>query len=405
MRSIDGWIFVRPLKGLLLVITVLFLFITIHTCSASESQNKTLTEVSSYNFTSGFYNLVQYAENEKSNLYTVSETEIPYLNITYQAPSAGYLDIYLKPIVGPVPYIELDKYWEIKSLTYSKTLEEDEITYFFLSPPMTFSSSNFSQVVGGGITVWELYNWPNLSGLINYTFTTADETTFDLIYYPVYPKQGEEISLFTESNVEIHNITWKIVGEIIDWENNSDVLEIGSLDEGAYLVYVTGLDEFNISHSAQAQIVVESPLFEATFFDLSLFSVDYPESVNVGDSIPISAIVDYSLSYPTEVKIIFEDQQNGDEYAAINHILSGNGSIKFESNFEAIESESGIMNISLRMFYNTSSKWVELVDVARSVSIAVNDVEGPQVLPSFSFVSLSIGLILVLVVNLFKSRK
>jgi hypothetical protein len=403
MRSPDGWAWERPSKSLILVILLFFIIISTHTCQATEFQNMTLSEVTSYNFTKGYYNVVTFAENDEANFRIMHETDIPYLNITYKAPSDGYLDIYLIPLEGPVPYIELGEGWEIKSLTYSKNLEKNEATNFLLSPPMIFWSSNFSRVVGEDITLWELYKWPDLSGLINYTFTTTDEISFDLIWYPINPRQGERISLFTESNAKIVNITWTISGEGIDWENNSEVLEINSLDEGTYTVFVRGYDEFNNSHSVGSQIIIRPPVFEQAYFDLSLFSIDYPDSVNLGDLFSLKATVDYFLPDSTDIKLLIQNTVNGENYTDTSYTLNGNGSIQFTSNLEA--QESGVMNFNLRLFYSDGDDWVELDEASRAFSIIVNEYDGPHVMPTFSLVSLSIGLILVLTVNLLRSRE
>ncbi|MCW4013565.1 MAG: hypothetical protein NWF07_11325, partial [Candidatus Bathyarchaeota archaeon] len=66
-------------------------------CSATESQNKTLTEVSGYNFPAGYYNVVKILENTETEFRVLHETNIPYINITYTAPSHGLLEIAIKP--------------------------------------------------------------------------------------------------------------------------------------------------------------------------------------------------------------------------------------------------------------------------------------------------------------------
>ena len=93
---------------MLALILVIMLFQT-DICHATVSQNKTLTEVESYNFTKGFYNVVKYSQYNDGVFMILQETEIPYLNLSYIAPTDGYLDIYLHPINGPYPYIDLEE--------------------------------------------------------------------------------------------------------------------------------------------------------------------------------------------------------------------------------------------------------------------------------------------------------
>ena len=174
MLSSLRWVYERPSKSLLLALLLLVILVQTDSCSATESANKTLTEVKAYNFTDGFYNVVKFSEQNDGVFRIMHETEIIYLNLSYTAPTDGYLDIYLKPLFGPYPYIKLEDNWEIKSMTYSISLTQGESTYFLLSPPLIFSDYNSSLVVGGGLTLWELYTWPSLGGLINYTFTRYD---------------------------------------------------------------------------------------------------------------------------------------------------------------------------------------------------------------------------------------
>ena len=101
----------KSFKSIILFIFLLFIFSKTHLCHGTVSQNKTLSEINFYNFTQGYYNIVKYSENDDSNFRTIYETEVPYLNITFNAPSDGYLDIYLTPLEGPVPYINLDQEW------------------------------------------------------------------------------------------------------------------------------------------------------------------------------------------------------------------------------------------------------------------------------------------------------
>jgi len=117
MQSSDRWVLKKPSKILLLIL-VLFIIYNTEFCTASDEYNYTLAEISSYNFTEGFYNVVKYAEDINSDFEILHETEIPILNISYTAPSDGYLSITLTPVNGPVPYIILEEAWETNGYSY-----------------------------------------------------------------------------------------------------------------------------------------------------------------------------------------------------------------------------------------------------------------------------------------------
>jgi hypothetical protein len=394
MRTSYTLVCLKSFKGIILFLTLLFIFSKTSLCHATDSQNKTLSEVTSYNFTQGYYNVVKYSENDDSNFRIIYETEIPYLNITYNAPSDGYLEIYLTPLDGPVPYINLDQGWEIKSLTYSINLFKNETTYFLLTPPLIFSDYNSSRLVGGGLTLWEMYTWPNLSGQINYTFTTYDEISFELIMHPSKPVHGGKVNLFTQSNVKINNLTWTVSWSNIKWINETEVLEVENIEPGEYSVLVVGYDEFNNSHRAEiAFIVIPQKMREQSHTELSLFSVEYPYTVNLGDNIPIIATIDYYLSNTTEIKLIAQDTSNGEYYNEERYTLEGNGSIQLSTNIVA--EESGSMDLKLKFYYNKEKTWVLLDESSMMISIDVLDNDGTKNVPSFDILSLSLGFIII----------
>ena len=402
MPKAQRWVWEKPSKLIIPAILLFLFIITTPTCTA-ESQNTTLSDVSSYNFTDGFYNVVKYQQDGDTQWWILYETEIPYLNISYTAPSDGYLDIYLDPIDGPYPYIELDNRWEINSFTYSRNLEFKESVNYLITPPLFFSDYNSSHAVGLGTTLWGMYNWPKLSGLINYTFTSTDEISIDLVWHPSDPRQGDEINLFTYSNADIFNITWEIRGSDLNWINNSQVLEINGLSEGDYSVSVTCYDEFNNTHSAETIISIQPPVIEQEYFDISLFSINYPESINIGEIIEFKGIIDYSIPRNTEVKLVISDPGNTLNYTENQFTLYGNGSTNISHYLES--TESGLMAFIFSLYYDDNGKWIELEDSRRAFYISVTEPVESNQLPGFNPFSLAIGLSLIIIIGFLKNQK
>ena len=369
---------------------VFFLVFRLNFSSASGSEDGTLSEVSSYNFTDGFYNVVKYAETHNSDFRILHQTEIPTLNLSFTAPSDGYLSIKIIPINLPVPYITLSEEWESDGLHYTKNISNNETTYFVISPPLIFKDSNSSRVIGGEITIWELYVWPDLSGYIQYSFTPSDSINFEIIYYPSSPRQGDKINIFTTSNSNIQNITWHIVGEGIDWVNQSEILEVNSLSSGNYIISVTGFDFFKQKHIAQKLIQIIPPLIDKGYFDVRLFSVNYPESVPVGDSILINAIIDYSISDRTEVKCILTNLATDEDLDEKSYILEGSGSTNFKYNLNSVI--NGTMNFALKLFYKNEGKWIELNKERKSFAVNVFEKEEPNKFPIYIPIALIAGI-------------
>lgn len=402
MPSAQGWVWERPSK-LIIPAILLLIFINITPTCKAESQNTTLSEVSAYNFTNGFYQIVKYQQDGKNTWMILQESDIPYLNISYTAPKDGFLDIYIDPVNGPFPYIELDDYWEINTLTYSRSLGQDETVNYFLTPPLIFADYNSSRTVGLGITLWEMYTWPPLSGLINYTFTSTDEITFDLISHPSDPRQGDEISLFTRSNADIFDITWEITGNDFDWVNNSQVLEIENLIMGEYYIRVTGLDEFNNSHHAEAVISVQPPVHEYEYFDINLFSINYPESITLGEIIEFKAIIDYSVPTSTQIKCVLSDTGDTVTHTENQITLEGDGSSNFNHYMES--TEPGVLDFMLRVFYNQEGNWVEVDESTRVFTVTVEAPTESRQIPGFNPISLITGLTIIVLVNYMKNQK
>ncbi len=392
----------KPSKSLILALLLFMILIRVNTCSATVPQNKTLSEGSSYNFTEGFYTVVKFYENSETNFWVIYESDIPRLNITYKAPSDGYLDIYLNPLDGPFPYIELKDDWEINSITYSKTMRNNETTYFLISPPLIFSDYNSSRVVGGGTTLWEMYTWPRLTGLINYTFVSFADITLDINWYPVNPRQGDALSLFPVPNIDLHNYTWTISGNRVNWINNTEILELTSLPAGKYSVSVIGYDDFKYSHIAEKIIEIKTPLVQSSYFDIKLFSLKYPESVNIGDIITLTASIDYSLPRSIDVKYILVNPDTHENYSVSLDTLNGDGTTMFSSQLEA--EQNGVLEFIQKLYYNEDGVWVELDEAQRAFSISVNKVEESNTIPGFNLVSISSGLILTLYLSQFRAK-
>jgi hypothetical protein len=393
MPSAYRWVCEKPSRLSILAILLIIIAIRVNVCFATDSQNVTLREVSSYNFSEGYYNVVKEADTDSSNFRILYETDIPYLNITYRAPSDGYLKVMLTPIEGPVPYIQLSKGWETDGLSYSKSILYNDTAYLLLTPPLHFSSSNSSRVVGGLITIWELYNWPDLSGLINYTFTSSEDIYLDINWYPTAPREGDKISFFTYSNAKIFNSTWTISGQGINWVNKTDVLETSDLKAGQYDVSVQGYDEFNNSHTCEKVLTIKPPVLERAISDISLFSIDHPQSAHLGDEVPLLATIDYSVPESTEIKCVLSDPMQGKNITEKRFTLKGNGSTQFSYQFEA--KQSGAKSFLLLILYNDNGHWVELDNTRRAFSILITEPDNTQKLPGFNLVSIILGLFIV----------
>jgi len=400
MQSSDRWVLKKPSKILLLIL-VLFIIYNTEFCTASDEYNYTLAEISSYNFTEGFYNVVKYAEDINSDFEILHETEIPILNISYTAPSDGYLSITLTPVNGPVPYIILEEAWETNGYSYMINILSNQTVYFVISPPLSFSDYNTSQVVGGALTLWEMYVWPELAGYIHYSFIPSDEIIFDLIWYPTNPRQEEKISLFTNSNAALMNITWNVSGNNVNWINQSEILEVDSFDSGDYIIRVTGLDEFNQTHLAQKVLHVKPPIMDLKYFDVRLFSISHPESVFLGESIKISAILDYDIQTETEVKCLLTNPVTTEIFTEDIYVLDGNGSTNF--NYEFTSDETGIFNFILQLLHKVDGDWIE-IEESEIFSVNVSEYQENNELPGLALLAVFSGIIVTLLVYSIKKQ-
>ena len=361
------------------------------TCTATESQNTSLTETKGYHFNEGYYNIVSYAENSTADYWIFHQTKIPYINITYTAPSHGYLSVTLHPTQGNVPYIELSPGWDTDGLTYTSPMLKGETSYMLLTPPMQFSDQNTSSIVGGSIMKWEIYRWGNTTGEITHAFTASEDIILDLIMYPTDPKQGESITFFTDSNAEIKNTTWSI--SELDWLNQSQILEIDTLDARTYTVTVEGIDDFNNTHKASITFTVDPPTLNPQSYELSFFSVTYPETVILGSQVTISATIDYSIPVEAQLKCqLFNPSQDTVTHEQIYNV-SGSGSKHFTHQFPAqIEGTEAVL---LRLYYDTGAGWVEETSSEEQIIFTVAPPETNQIIPGFNPVSLLTGMVIL----------
>lgn len=400
MQSSDRWVFKKPLKILSLILVFLIFYKT-DFCAASDEYNYTLAEISSYNFTEGFYNVVKYAEDINSDFEILHKTEIPILNLSYTAPSDGYLSITIIPVNGPVPYIILEDVWETNGYSYMINILSNQTVYFVISPPLSFSDTNTSQVVGGAITIWEMYVWPELAGYMHYSFIPSDDIIFDIIWYPTNPRQEEKISLFTNSNAALMNITWNVSGNDINWVNQSEILELTSFDSGDYIVRVTGLDEFNQMHIAQEVLHIKPPIVDLEYFNVKLFSISHPESVFLGESIKISAIIDYNIPNDTEIKCSLTNPVTTEKFTEDIYILDGNGSTNFD--YEFVSYETGTFDFILQLLRKVDEDWIE-IEGSKIFSINVAESQENNELPVFPLMALFTIIIIRLLVYATKKQ-
>jgi len=388
MRIEARWV-CKP--SITLAIIVLFIALAHLTpCSATEQQNKALTEVTEYHFEKGYYNVQKYAEDSETDFWIVYETKIPYLNITYTAPSHGLLEITLKPTEGYVPYIELSEGWDTNGLTYTNPMLSDETSYLLLTPPLQFTDSNVSRIVGGSITLWEMYKWTNTTGKINYSFTSPDDITFELLIHPTRPIQGSPIDFFTISNSNLNNIKWDFPE--LNWINESETLEINGLDAGKYNIYVTAEDIFNNTHEAQIEFTVSPPSLNPQSYDLDFFSVTYPETVSQGEQVIVSATIDYSMPTAAEIKCQLYDPIENAVCKELVYSVSDSGSKQFNHQF--IADEEGVEPLIMKLYYDVGGGWVEVIDAERTMMITVNVANASTSIPGFKPIMMLIGITL-----------
>ena len=277
----------------------------------------------------------------------------------------------------------------------------NQTVYFVISPPLSFSDTNTSQVVGGAITIWEMYVWPELAGYLHYSFIPSDDIIFDIIWYPTNPRQEEKISLFTNSNAALMNITWIVSGNDINWVNQSEILELKSFDSGDYIVRVTGLDEFNQTHIAQEVLQIKPPIVDLEYFNVKLFSISHPESVLLGESIKISAIIDYNIPNDTEIKCSLTNPVNTEILTEDIYVLDGNGSTNF--NYEFVSYETGTFDFILQLLRKVDEDWIE-IEGSKIFSINVAEPQENNEFPVFPLMALFTIIIIRLLVYATKKQ-
>ena len=134
-----------------------------------------------------------------------------------------------------------------------------------------------------------------------------------------------------------------------------------------------------------------------------MFSLSYPESVDIGEIMEIKAIIDYSVSTSTDVKWVLSDPSNTVNYTENQFTLNEEGSSNISHYLEA--TETGSMNFILTLYYNHNGNWIELEDSTRTFSITVNELEETDQLPGFNPLSLLVGLSLIIIAGYLKNQK
>lgn len=400
MRINTRWI-TKP-SHIVLTLIILATLTQIQPCSATEQQNKTLTELSNYTFTAGYQNIVKYSQYSDGNYWIMKKTPIPSLNISYKAPSDGQLTIILTPVEGPLPYIELEGQWETIGKSYTLEMKTNQTCSFFLSPPLILSDSNFSQIVNGATTTWEVYRWPNITGQITHIFFTSENIQFDLVIHPKEPRQDEEINLVTYSNAEINNHTWVLLGDSLYWKNYTDVLEINGLKSGNYTVWATGIDLFNNSHTIHTIFTVLPPKLNTQSFDLGFFSVSYPDAVSQGETITLSSTIDYSMPFPVMIKCELFDPVNNVECKSLTYNVSDSGSKSF--NHQLTEDKEGVKPLILRLYYDIGTGWIEVSEAETNLSVTINKAQTSTSIPGYHPIILLMGITLVTILSRYQKN-
>jgi hypothetical protein len=274
----------------------------------------------------------------------------------------------------------------------------NETAVFTLSPPLTFSDSNSSRITGSGITLYELYNWPELYGAINYSFTTIDEISINFDWHPTNPSQGDELTLFTLHDFLFMNITWEITGEERSTKNNTEILKIEDVKAGEFDVTVTGYDEFNHIHTITKHIVVEPSLIDEKVSDIQLFILDYPDSSKLHEKIEITAVIDYYIPKSTEIKLVVMDLETNANISVINDTLLGNGTAEYF--LKHTSKKTGKLDLLFRLFYHNEDHWVEQTNAQKAFTIQISNIEEPEnKIPSFPIISIVTGIIFFYLVS------
>lgn len=395
MRINQRWVS-KP--SIILATTMLLILLTQTTpCSAADQQNITLSEVSIYNFTAGYQNIVKTNQFSDGEFMIIKETPLPSLNISYIAKYDGILTVTIKSVQGPLPYLELNDGWAIHQNTYSRELECNQSTYLIFTPPLMLSDSNTSSIVGGPTYTWEIYRWPNMTGQISYDFFSSADIELDLLIYPQNPRQGEKINIVTYSNSDINNLTLVLLGENLHWINQTDLLEIQSLDCGTYTITAQGIDVFNISHIAQSSFTVSPSILNPQSYELDFFSISYPETVSQGDQVTVSATIDYSMPITAEIKCQLFDPVENIICKELIYNVSDSGSKQFVHQF--IADEEGAEPLLMRLYYDIGGGWVEVNDAQETFIVTINAVTASTI-PGFNLVPTICGLTLIVILLL-----
>jgi hypothetical protein len=401
MAKTQSWTHIS-LKLLIFLALAIYLlnFIPVN---ADETGNRPLNQLTSYNFTSGYYNLVTLAESKTAEPWIIHQNHKKYLNLSYTAPTRGNLEVRIKPLEGSYPYIELGEGWNPDPPSYTRTMSQNETTWFLLTPPLVLSDTNTSRVVDGEVITWEIYRWPDLSGMVNFTFFSSEDVEFNLLIHPVSPRQNEKITFFTNSNAKIRNITWTLSGENLDWINKTNILEATNLKSGNYSVSVQGIDEFNTTHISHRELHVKPPVNNPSAFDLSLFSISHPESVTPGELSPLTATFDYTTPICIDVKFTLTTLETGEILKETTRILNGTGSAQFTH--DLITEKEGICHFKIHVYYKTNQEWIELTPSDTSFTVTVNEPENPAKLPGYNILPISTGILLLIITRKFKDKR
>jgi hypothetical protein len=240
-----------------------------------------------------------------------------------------------------------------------------------------------------------MYNWPKLSGAINYSFTTIDEISIDFDWHPTKPRQGDELTFFTLHDFIFMNITWEMVVEGKTEKKNTEVLKIEDAKAGEYEVTVIGYDEFNHTHSITKHVNVERSLVEQEISDIQLFILDYPDSSKLGEKIAITAVIDYYIPKSTEIKLILVNLETNTNVSNINDKLLGKGTAEYT--LKHTPKKPGNLDLFFKLFYNIEDQWIEQTKAQRVFNIQITATEeAGNKIPGFPTISILVSIITIL---------
>lgn len=346
-----------------------------------------------FEFQSGLVNIIKFSENPETPFWNKVEDKYPVIRMNYTVLADGWLEISSTQYNGSRPDLVLNEEPVHKSTNpfFSEQVQSGDFFDLIMYPPQQLNNTFSIEQDNTALTVYEVYTWNDMIGLITFNETTREEINASFTWTPYSPDESNSLT-FTPSNLNKGDLVfWTLTGLDASIEDTSSYFLLDPLDAANYTVSLTVTDIFGYSSTVTHNLMVTPSmslqLFDPTLTVLSISGLSFSDEVEAGQITDLSLKLDYSTPVSRDIRINIRDQ-SGETLTSLTDQVNGDGSNEYSLSLESTDSDM-VLKLSVEFLHD--DEWIPEVSEPFTLTILSPETASSSI-PGYPLMSILFGL-------------